>query len=246
MENGTSLRWHSSKIEQEQIETLTVHLYSSLNTITLDGFDAKTSFPKAKLKASIQTSDYISVLHDPDGIVPIQGFALVTVPEKVVDGELVLWINKVCISKNYQCKGYGIVEMLQELQRNFETSIGYIGCKTQNPFLLKKLEAMADVCYPFHKSYYSDDENKLGIRLIATAINHVPQLRTSYHATLESYEGMGFVDVPPGILRNEYGASIAPDTNYDSIAHLPTEQFLIQNRFCRENGDCVVIISKLK
>ena len=243
MENLDKYQWQCLPISTFNKADIVEKYFLECSCITENGFGGKARLNQGDFVKALANSDIFCILVEAENPTCFVGFAFCVMPPKLINGQTLFWVNKICIARKMQGKGYGIEKLLTAVTRMLGLNIGYVGCKTQNPYLLKKLEHVAQVCYPFHRSFYADDDDQLGILLIATAIIFVPQVRISFRATLE---GLGFLEVPPGILRDEYGASIAPDVDYALISEYPTEKYLQKNNFRRENGDCVVVISKLK
>ncbi|MEZ4927896.1 MAG: hypothetical protein R3A50_16555 [Saprospiraceae bacterium] len=215
-------QWDCSKLSPESKDAVLSH-HEQLQSITQDGFGTKdVSFSKDKLEVALSTSTHVALLkHQLTGI--IGGFAFYFISDEPLLVGKYAYINKVCVSKIIQGRGYSY-ELAKEILS--DRGIAWLGARTQNPQLIKVLTKYASLTYPLDVTYDKVD----GKAILSFIRNFIPQVNQSSNSQMDSVTG---------ICKNYYGNRlgdfpITPTVNF-------IEQRLAEMSFSRVQGDAVLI-----
>lgn len=225
--NG-NLVWQHFSVSILDFEAFVHKWAEDLQNITFSGFNNNVQFTTEDILDTLRISTEVYLLLDTSG--KCFGFYFVFI------GSDILYVNKQCIAKNQQGRGYG--SRIAKLLTNSITEIAgvgkttFYGFTTQNPIMPGSIHSYCDVLYPIDSDYHNTE----GLYVINKFLSTVPQLEGAKE----------HIDYRTGLRKNLYGSKlfIDPDTEFD--IKTATEQLMIKRGLNAFRGDGLLMIGKLK
>jgi hypothetical protein len=201
----------------------------SIHQVYLDGFSKTQGWSLKGIQDVVTRSSVRGFLRKRNEVV---GYAFYSVPAQPLDGTHMLWENAICLKKDAQGHGLtrGIIEKVIDLFPNVK--FGWIGGRTQNPLVFKRYSDLGKI-FPFVARYDTDE----GRKIMDFVLKHIPQATT--------FSGQGFVDRTNGVCSNAYSGGRLGEYSTNVPATEAFEKQLRDWGFKRENGDAVLVVSRL-
>jgi GNAT superfamily N-acetyltransferase len=227
--------WRFSPISEIDIETFCDQYARDFDRVTCDAFNSITSLTVMDLKASIQESTHIGLVEQCGDLI---GFCLLYADmAKPLRGKLLVWINKVAISRKAQGQGYGVDRLLDDFAQTMHVEqFGFVGCSTQSYSLINKMAKLGKRTYGLTAEYGTSE----GIAIWTYLTIHIEQLKGRFVKSMANLDDALYSNY--GILKGAYGRGI------NAAAHSLNPQLaalLNEREFEPEQGDMLVLLAEL-
>lgn len=219
------MKWFFVFLDKDK--EFSIEFCKTIHEIFLDGFGLEKGWSIERIRNErLKKSSILGLLKDNNNF---HGYAFYTIPDVLLDGFHVLWEDAICIKKEHQGKGYSksILTSICELYPNFK--FGWFGGRTQNPIMMKRY-AKSGKTYPFDVDYQEND----GKILFDFLLKHIAEVKNS--ETL---------DIRTGICHNVYKERKLGKYPDEIKGTFDYEVKLHRWAFNRNNGDAVIVVSKL-
>ncbi|MDM8559071.1 hypothetical protein [Candidatus Parabeggiatoa sp. HSG14] len=211
-------------------------LVTRIHQIFLDGFGLKKGWSLEGIRKSLTQSTILALLTEEKG--DVSGYAIYSVPEVPLQGAYMLWEDSLCIMKHLRGKlssgklpkraVENAVRFLRE-QYGDEYKFGWVGGRTQNPIVMK-MYAQFGTIFPFDV-LYSEKEGKEVMEYLLQHIAEVEEIKQ--------------LEKNNGICRSVYDSGRLGDYQVGIKGTEKFEEQLLKWNFNRQNGDAIIVVSKL-
>ncbi|MDP9078817.1 MAG: GNAT family N-acetyltransferase [Bacteroidota bacterium] len=204
--------------------------------VTKNAFLNTVNFNKREVKASLAISTHVGIIREGESIV---GFTFLSVnKELLLNGKMVLWINKIAISKQAQGRGLGVARLMQDLHQVIDISqLGYVGCCTQNNSLINSLSGLGCRSYPITEKYGTP----AGVAVWTYLTLNVNQIK---RRLLENFRHLD------ELLMCHYGIIKHGFSHCINVSQYPLRpeirQTLNSVNFDQANGDLLIMLTQLR
>lgn len=203
------------------------HLVKSIHDVYLDGFGLQKGWSIGGIKETIAYSTMLGLLLAPDQ--EICGYAFYVAPDQPLQETYLLWEDAICLKKKAQGKQLSSQALNLAYRFLRARKFGWIGGRTQNPLVIKRYSKFGAL-FPFHATY-TEGEGKLVMDYLSQHIAEVRDVKQ-----LEKNIGICRGAYKEGRL-GDYSMQVSDTDDY--------ERSLLEWNFQRENGDAVIVVSKL-
>jgi len=202
-------------------------LAESIHEVFLNGFGLKEGWSKEGIRKALRRSTILGLLADSSD--HLGGYAMYTIPDAPLMGTYFIWEDAICLKKEVQGNNLSsnVWNMSASLYPN--RKFGWIGGRTQNPLVVKRYSKLGSL-YPFESTYEQGD-GKLVMDYLLQNIAEVKDVKQ--------------LDKDHGICHFVYREGRLGDYSMQVNDIEPYEKQLSEWGFHREQGDAVVIVSRL-
>lgn len=201
-------------------------LYSKVNILAF-GEIMKVRFDIERLTKFFHRSKEFAELCVGD---ELKGYAFYSIEKSETEDIKILWIDNIANTMK------GKARLLIESILNRDKDISFIGCRTQNPAMIRSIQTYGKI-YPIELSYTSEN----GKQLLNFVLDHIK----------EGQEVAEIIDKSNGITRQRYVDDVGKgyrlgiyDTNDSKFYEI--EQALMTFKFNRDNGDAIIVIADIQ
>jgi len=200
---------------------------TSIHQVFLDGFALQKGWSIESIKKAFTRSKILGLLVNLNQ--EICGYAFYSVPDHPLQGTYLLWEDGICLKKEAQ--GKKLSSQAWKLACSFFSTrkFGWIGGRTQNPLVIKRY-AKLGVLFPFQITY-AEGEGKLIMDYLS---RYIAEVRDVKHLERDT-----------GICRQVYKEGRLGDYSIQIDGADEYEKLLHAWNFQRENGDALIVVTKL-
>lgn len=181
--------------------------------------------PFQSLNKRLLCSTDLTILSNVDSA-DICGYAIFSIPDNLFEGAKVVWQDSIAVDRSLQGEGYA--KEAYRLINQKSPNSDWLGGRTQNPAVIRAF-CKKGKSFPFDERYSSD----AGQKLLAFLSENIVEVKES--------EG---IDTSSGIIKKAYPYKLGDYVN-DWTGIEPQKQFLETNGFDQDNGDAVIILTRV-